>query len=74
MASACSFSCSLGEIQVVHVLRDVGIILVPMLVLLMIIIVFPEFVLFFPAGSHRSSSESPWQSQRMAPTGSMRRR
>ena len=41
-------SCSLGEIQVVHVLRDVGIILVPMVVLLMIVIVFPEFVLFLP--------------------------
>ena len=41
-------SCSLGEVQVVNVLKDVGIILVPMLILLIIIIVFPEFVLFLP--------------------------
>jgi tripartite ATP-independent transporter DctM subunit len=41
-------SCSLGEIQVVNVLKDVGIILVPMLILLIIIVVFPEFVLFLP--------------------------
>ena len=40
--------CSLGEINVVHVLKDVGIILVPMLILLIIVIVFPEFVLFLP--------------------------
>ena len=41
-------SCSLGEIKVVHVLKDVAIILVPMLILLIIVIVFPEFVLFLP--------------------------
>ena len=41
-------SCSLGEVQVVNVLKDVGIILVPMLILLVIVIVFPEFVLFLP--------------------------
>lgn len=41
-------SCSLGEIKVVDVLKDVAIILVPMLILLIIVIVFPEFVLFLP--------------------------
>ena len=41
-------SCSLGEVQVVHVLRDVAIILLPMLILLLVVIVFPEFVLFLP--------------------------
>ena len=41
-------SCSLGEVKVVDVLKDVAIILVPMLVLLVIDIVFPEFVLFLP--------------------------
>lgn len=41
-------SCSLGEVKVVDVLKDVAIILVPMLVLLVIVIVFPEFVLFLP--------------------------
>jgi tripartite ATP-independent transporter DctM subunit len=41
-------SCSLGEVKVVDVLKDVAIILVPMLVLLIIVIVFPEFVLFLP--------------------------
>ena len=41
-------SCSLGEVKVVQVLKDVGIILVPMLILLIIVIVFPEFVMFLP--------------------------
>ena len=41
-------SCTLGEVQVVNVLKDVAIILVPMLILLIVIIVFPEFVLFLP--------------------------
>lgn len=41
-------SCSLGEVGVANVLKDVSIILLPMLVLLMIVIVFPEFVLFLP--------------------------
>jgi len=41
-------SCSLGEVRVVDVLKDVAIILVPMLGLLIIVIVFPEFVLFLP--------------------------
>jgi TRAP-type C4-dicarboxylate transport system permease large subunit len=41
-------TCSLGKIKVVHVLKDVAIILVPMLVLLILVIVFQEFVLFLP--------------------------
>ena len=41
-------SCSLGEIQVVQALRDVAIILLPLLILLLVVIVFPEFVLFLP--------------------------
>lgn len=41
-------SCSLGEIKVVDALKDVGIILVPMMLLLILVIVFPEFVLFLP--------------------------
>ncbi|HAA73120.1 MAG TPA: C4-dicarboxylate ABC transporter permease, partial [Planctomycetaceae bacterium] len=41
-------SCSLGEVPVVGVLRDVAIILLPMLILLLVVIVFPEFVLFLP--------------------------
>ena len=41
-------SCSLGEVPVVRVLRDVVIILLPMLILLLVVIVFPEFVLFLP--------------------------
>jgi tripartite ATP-independent transporter DctM subunit len=41
-------SCSLGEIKVVDVLKDVGIILMPMTILLIVVIVFPEFVLFLP--------------------------
>ena len=41
-------SCSLGEVKVVNVLRDVSIILVPMLILLVVVIVFPDFVLFLP--------------------------
>lgn len=41
-------SASLGKIKVVDALRDVGIILLPMLGLLALIIVFPELVLFLP--------------------------
>jgi TRAP-type C4-dicarboxylate transport system permease large subunit len=35
-------------VPVVRVLRDVAIILLPMLILLLVVIVFPEFVLFLP--------------------------
>jgi tripartite ATP-independent transporter DctM subunit len=41
-------SCSLGEVKVVDVLKDVAIILVPMLILLIVVVIFPEFVLFLP--------------------------
>lgn len=41
-------SCSLGDIRVADVLKDVAIILVPMLILLIVVILFPEFVLFLP--------------------------
>ncbi|HIG31199.1 MAG TPA: TRAP transporter large permease [Verrucomicrobiales bacterium] len=41
-------SCSLGEIKVADVLRDVAFILLPMLGLLVLVIVFPELVLFLP--------------------------
>jgi tripartite ATP-independent transporter DctM subunit len=41
-------ACSLGRIKVVDALKDVGIILIPMLILLILVIVFPEFVLFLP--------------------------
>lgn len=41
-------SCALGEVRVVDVLKDVAIILVPMMILLVIVIIFPDFVLFLP--------------------------
>jgi len=41
-------SCSLGNIKVVDALKDVGIILLPMLLLLVVVIFFPEVVLFLP--------------------------
>jgi tripartite ATP-independent transporter DctM subunit len=41
-------SCSLGEIKVADVLRDVAFILLPMLGLLVLVIIFPELVLFLP--------------------------
>lgn len=41
-------AASLGKIKVVDALKDVGIILLPMLALLALIVVFPEMVLFLP--------------------------
>jgi tripartite ATP-independent transporter DctM subunit len=41
-------ACSLGEIKVVDALRDVGVILVPMMILLVLVIVFPDIVLVIP--------------------------
>ena len=41
-------SCSLGDIKIVDALKDVAIILLPMLVLLLVVIFFPEVVLFLP--------------------------
>ena len=39
---------ALGKIRVVEALKDVGIILLPMLVLLILVILFPELILFLP--------------------------
>ncbi len=41
-------SCSIGEIKIVDALKDVGIVLAPMLALLILVIIFPNFVLFLP--------------------------
>lgn len=41
-------SCSLGEIKVVDAIKDVVIILIPMLILLILVILFPEMILFLP--------------------------
>ena len=41
-------SCSLGELKVIEALKDVGIVLAPMLLLLVIVILFPEVVLWLP--------------------------
>ncbi len=41
-------ACSLGKIKMLDALKDVAIILLPMLVLLVLVIVFPEIVLFLP--------------------------
>jgi tripartite ATP-independent transporter DctM subunit len=41
-------SCSLGEIKMVDALKDVAIVLAPMLALLIVVIIFPDCVLFLP--------------------------
>lgn len=41
-------ACSIGEISVKHALKDVVIVLFPMLVILLLIILFPDLVLFLP--------------------------
>ncbi|MEQ9689988.1 MAG: TRAP transporter large permease subunit, partial [Bauldia litoralis] len=41
-------SCSIGKITVRQALRDVGIILAPMLVILAIVILFPALTLWLP--------------------------
>ncbi len=41
-------AATIGEIKVVQALRDVALILVPMLVLLVLVIVFPELILALP--------------------------
>lgn len=41
-------SCALGEIRIADALMDVAIVLAPMLALLVVVIVFPDFVLFLP--------------------------
>jgi TRAP-type C4-dicarboxylate transport system permease large subunit len=41
-------SCSLGDLKIIDALKDVGIVLAPMLLLLVVVIAFPEFVLWLP--------------------------
>ena len=41
-------ACSVGEIKVLEALKDVGIILLPMLLVLMIVIFLPELILWLP--------------------------
>jgi len=41
-------AASIGQIKVVATLKDVGIILAAMLLVLLLVIVFPELVLFLP--------------------------
>ena len=41
-------TCSIGEIKLVKALRDVGIILLPMLGVLLFVILFPQVILFLP--------------------------
>ena len=41
-------TCAIGEIKLVKALRDVGIILLPMLGVLLFVILFPEVILFLP--------------------------
>ena len=41
-------AASIGQIKVVATLKDVGIILTAMLLVLLLVIVFPELVLFLP--------------------------
>ena len=41
-------SAAIGELNVVQVLRDVVIILIPMLIILLLVILFPEIALWLP--------------------------
>ena len=41
-------ACKIGDIQVKHALRDVAIVLMPMLLVLLIVIFFPELILALP--------------------------
>ncbi len=41
-------ACAVGEIKVIDALKDVGIILVPMLGVLLFVILFPEVILWLP--------------------------
>ena len=41
-------ACAVGEIKVIDALKDVGIILIPMLIVLGIVIMLPEVILFLP--------------------------
>jgi TRAP-type C4-dicarboxylate transport system permease large subunit len=41
-------SCAIGEITVVDCIKDVGILLIAMLLMLALVIFFPNAILFFP--------------------------
>ena len=41
-------SAEIGQVKVVNVLKDVAIVLLPMLLLLLLVILFPELILFLP--------------------------
>ncbi len=41
-------ACAIGEIKVIEALRDVGIILLPMLGVLLIVILLPDLILWLP--------------------------
>ncbi len=41
-------SCALGKVKIVDVLKDVIIILIPMFILLILVILFPDMILFLP--------------------------
>jgi tripartite ATP-independent transporter DctM subunit len=41
-------SCAIGDIKLVKALKDVAIILLPMLVILLIVILFPDLIMFLP--------------------------
>ena len=41
-------SCSIGEVELKNALKDVGIILLPMLGVLLVIILFPDLILWLP--------------------------
>ena len=41
-------SCAIGEVELKRVMKDVGIILLPMLGVLLLVILFPEIILFLP--------------------------
>jgi tripartite ATP-independent transporter DctM subunit len=41
-------ACAIGDIKLVKALKDVAIILLPMLVILLIVILFPDLIMFLP--------------------------
>jgi TRAP-type C4-dicarboxylate transport system permease large subunit len=41
-------SCTLGKIKMIHAIKDVAIILIPMFILLILVILFPNLILFLP--------------------------
>ena len=41
-------ACAIGDIKLVKSLKDVAIILLPMLAVLLIVILFPDIILFLP--------------------------